>query len=81
MFLHLSKILWESNKITLLVLYYISSRMVTLLKVSIGFNRNPVGARLQIDGDDFNLKLSSACQQCYTDTHLLPYFCHWYLPL
>jgi len=33
--LHLTKILWEPvNQITLLVPYYISSRLVTLLKVT-----------------------------------------------
>jgi hypothetical protein len=32
-FLHLTKILWETNQITHLILYYISSRLVTLLEV------------------------------------------------
>jgi hypothetical protein len=40
------------KEITLLILHYISSRLVTLRKVSIRFNRNPIGARLQIDGEN-----------------------------
>jgi hypothetical protein len=32
-FYHLAKILWESKQITLLILYYINSRLVTLLKI------------------------------------------------